>query len=93
MTLWESKEHADRFFASGGFASALAKVLSPEPAGGPEVIGFDVTRSYVPSPSAEIARWGHGWCLLVIGVRSTPGRRALPPANPSAGGGAGAAPP
>jgi hypothetical protein len=60
---------------------------------GPEVISVDVTRSYVPSPSAEIARWGHGWCLLVIGGQVNPGRRALPATNPTAGGGAGAAPP
>ena len=51
VTLWESKAHADRFFAEK-HGPALAKVLGPEPAGAPEVIGIDVVRSYVREPVA-----------------------------------------
>ena len=51
VTLWESKAHADRFFAER-LGPALAKVLGPEPAGAPEVIGIDVVRSYVREPVA-----------------------------------------
>ncbi len=46
VTLWESKAHADRFFAER-LGPALAKALGPEPVGTPEVTGIDVARSYV----------------------------------------------
>ena len=45
VTLWESKEHADRFFANR-LGPAFAKVLGPEPAGRPEILGINVARSY-----------------------------------------------
>ncbi|NEA37319.1 hypothetical protein [Streptomyces sp. SID13031] len=45
VTLWESKAHADRFFAER-LGPALAKALGPEPAGSPAVIGIDVARTY-----------------------------------------------
>ncbi|MGH3996042.1 MAG: hypothetical protein ACRDTJ_01090 [Pseudonocardiaceae bacterium] len=51
VTLWKSKAHADRFFAEK-LGPALAKVLGPEPAGAPEVVGIDVVRSYVREPVA-----------------------------------------
>jgi hypothetical protein len=51
ITLWESKAHADRFFADT-LGPALAKVLGPEPVGAPEAVGIDVARSYVRHPVA-----------------------------------------
>jgi hypothetical protein len=51
VTLWDSKEHADRFFADR-LGPALAKVLGPEPAGTPQVLGIDVARTYVRQPVA-----------------------------------------
>lgn len=45
VTLWESKEHADRFFAER-LGPTLAKAL------GPEFIRIDVARSYVREPVA-----------------------------------------
>ena len=45
VTLWESKAHADRFFAER-LGPALAKALGPEPAGAPTVLGIDVARTY-----------------------------------------------
>jgi hypothetical protein len=45
VTLWESKAHADRFFAER-LGPALAKALGPEPAGSPAVLGIDVARTY-----------------------------------------------
>lgn len=51
VTLWESKAHADRFFAER-LGPALARTLGPEPVGSPEVIGIDVARSYVRQPVA-----------------------------------------
>jgi hypothetical protein len=51
VTLWESKSHADRFFADT-LGPALAKVLGPEPVGAPETIGIDVARSYTGEPVA-----------------------------------------
>jgi hypothetical protein len=49
-TLWESKAHADRFFAHT--PGALAKALGREPVGVPQAIGIDVARSYVREPVA-----------------------------------------
>ncbi len=49
VTLWESKAHADRFFAET-LGPALARALGPEPVGAPEAIGIDVARSYVRQP-------------------------------------------
>jgi hypothetical protein len=51
VVLWESKAHADRFFAET-LGPALAKALGPEPVGTPEVIGIDVARRYVREPVA-----------------------------------------
>lgn len=51
VTLWESKAHADRFFADT-LGPALAKVLGPEPVGAPETIGITVSRSYAKEPVA-----------------------------------------
>ena len=49
VTLWESKAHAERFFAET-LGPALAKALGPEPVGAPEAVGIDVARSYVREP-------------------------------------------
>lgn len=49
VTVWESQEHADRFF-TGILGPALATVLGPEPAGAPEIVGIDVARTYVRQP-------------------------------------------
>lgn len=51
VTLWESKAHADRFFAEI-LGPTLATVLGPEPVGTPTMIGIDVARSYVREPVA-----------------------------------------
>ena len=51
VSLWESKVHADRFFAET-LPPALAKALGPEPTGVPEIVGIDVARSYVREPVA-----------------------------------------
>jgi hypothetical protein len=45
-TLWESKAHADRFFAET-LPPSLVKALGPEPVGMPETIGFEVTDAYL----------------------------------------------
>lgn len=45
VTLWESKAHADHFFTNR-LGPALAKVLGPEPAGKPNVLGIEVARTY-----------------------------------------------
>ena len=49
VTVWESKEQADRFFTER-LGPALAKALGPEPVGTPQVIGIDIARSYVRQP-------------------------------------------
>ena len=49
VTVWESKEHADRFFTER-LGPALARALGPEPVGTPQVLGIDVARSYVRQP-------------------------------------------
>ena len=45
IALWESKAHADRFFAEA-LGQARAKALDGE-VGPPEVVGIDVARQYV----------------------------------------------
>ncbi len=45
ITVWESKDHADRFFTET-LGPALAKALGPEPVGAPELVGMAVARSY-----------------------------------------------
>jgi hypothetical protein len=47
VMVWESKAHADRFFAET-LGPALAAALGPEPAGAPTVIGFTAERAYLP---------------------------------------------
>lgn len=49
VTLWESKEHADRYFAER-LGPTLARAL------GPEFIEIDVARSYVREPVAARGR-------------------------------------
>lgn len=49
VTLWESKAHADTFFAET-LGPVLVKALGPEPGGPAEVVGIDVARSYVREP-------------------------------------------
>ncbi|GAA1530349.1 hypothetical protein [Kribbella lupini] len=49
VTLWESKAHADKFFAER-LGPALAKLLGPEPSGTPQVLGVEVARSYQRQP-------------------------------------------
>jgi len=51
ITVWETKEHADRFFADT-LGPALAKALGPEPVGMPETVGIEVARSFVRQPIA-----------------------------------------
>jgi hypothetical protein len=51
ITLWESKAHAERFFAET-LGPVLARVLGPEPVGAPTATGVDVARSYVREPVA-----------------------------------------
>jgi hypothetical protein len=47
VSVWESKAHADRFMAER-LAPALATVLGPEPAGAPQGVGIEVSRTYTP---------------------------------------------
>jgi hypothetical protein len=49
ICLWESQVHADRFFAER-LGPAFAKALGPHPAGSPEVLGIEVSRSYLSQP-------------------------------------------
>ncbi|QNE18737.1 hypothetical protein F1D05_13505 [Kribbella qitaiheensis] len=49
VTLWESREHAERFFAER-LGPVLAKVLGPDPAGTPEILGIEVARTYTRQP-------------------------------------------
>ena len=51
VSLWQSRSHADRFYAET-LAPVLAKVLGPEPAGAPDIIGIDVARAHVRQPVA-----------------------------------------
>ena len=50
VALWESKAHADRFFAET-LGRARTKALGRE-VGAPEVVGIDVARSYLGEPAA-----------------------------------------
>jgi hypothetical protein len=49
VAVWLSKAHADQFFTQT-LGPALAKVLGPEPAGRPEVVGLAVARAYTGQP-------------------------------------------
>ena len=49
VAVWESKAHADHFFAQT-LGPALAKFLGPEPAGKPDVVGVAVARAYTAQP-------------------------------------------
>lgn len=49
VTIWESKEHADRFFADQ-LGPALARVLGPEPVGRPQTQAIEVLQAFVPEP-------------------------------------------
>jgi hypothetical protein len=49
VAVWESKTCADKFFTHT-LGPALAKVLGPEPAGEPEVVGIAVVRAYTSQP-------------------------------------------
>jgi hypothetical protein len=51
VSLWESKDHADRFMTER-LGPALAAVLGPEPVGRPEILAIDVARSYLREPVA-----------------------------------------
>lgn len=48
VTLWDSREHAERF-VSQRLGPALASVLGPEPAGKPEMLGLELVRSWEPA--------------------------------------------
>ena len=50
VALWQSKAHAERFFAEK-LGPAVAKALGPEPVGASEILGIDVQRSYVRQPA------------------------------------------
>lgn len=47
IAVWESKEHADRFFRDV-LGPVLARVLGPEPAGAPTTTGMEVLREFTP---------------------------------------------
>jgi hypothetical protein len=49
VAIWESKTHADHFFTQT-LGPALAKVLGPEPAGKPDVVGIAVARAFTGQP-------------------------------------------
>jgi len=49
VSLWESRAHADRFFAET-LGPVLARVLGPEPAGRNPVVELDVQRRYERQP-------------------------------------------
>jgi len=50
VTLWESRAHADRFFAET-LGPVLAKALGPEPSGPADVVGIDIARTFVREPA------------------------------------------
>ena len=47
IAVWESKEHADRFFREV-LGPVIARVLGPEPSGAPAMTGMEVLREFVP---------------------------------------------
>jgi hypothetical protein len=49
VSLWESKEQAERFIADK-LGPAVTRALGPEPDGTSELVGIDVARSYVRQP-------------------------------------------
>jgi hypothetical protein len=51
VTLWSSKEAADRFLTDR-LGPAFARVLGPEAQGRPEIAGLDVLRAWTPMPVA-----------------------------------------
>jgi hypothetical protein len=51
VAVWESKEHADRFFAETR-GPLLAQALGSEPVGRPDVMGIEVAHRYVREPVA-----------------------------------------
>jgi hypothetical protein len=51
VTVWESKEHADRFFTEV-LGPTLARVLAPEPVGAQQVVGVQVERISTANPVA-----------------------------------------
>ncbi len=51
VALWQSKAHAERFFAEKLWP-VLAEALGPEPVDASEILGIDVQRSYVRQPLA-----------------------------------------
>lgn len=46
VSLWQSKAHADRFFAEK-LGPAVATALGPEPVGASDLLGIEIERSYV----------------------------------------------
>jgi hypothetical protein len=50
IAVWESKEHADHFFREV-LGPVLARVLGPEPAGAPAMVGMEVLRELIPATS------------------------------------------
>ncbi|MEJ2860015.1 hypothetical protein [Actinomycetospora flava] len=51
VTLWTSREHAERFLAER-LGPAFARVLGPDVAGRPEATGLEVLRSWTAVPVA-----------------------------------------
>jgi hypothetical protein len=52
VSVWESKEDADRFLTSDRLGAAVAQVLGPEPTGTPDVLGIEVAHSFARPPVA-----------------------------------------
>jgi hypothetical protein len=51
VTLWDSKQHAERFFADE-LGPALARVLGPEVTGASWQMGLEIVRRHVRQPVA-----------------------------------------
>ena len=51
VTLWDSKQHAERFFADE-LGPALARVLGPEVTGASWQLGLDIVRHHTRQPVA-----------------------------------------
>lgn len=49
ITIWESREHAERFVRAQ-LGPAMASVLGPEPAGRPEMVGLELVRAWEATP-------------------------------------------